>query len=865
MTSIIPDQLNIIIRSSIPGFQKIQYKPEMSLKDAGRDDNSVRFNPLYRLNKAAIDKIPEKLRMKQFFNKSLFQSLLYSLKQTPYNNLVQATRAGNVDNNIHLTLQTIFPTNSVIYINKQPYVIADLQWSSGDWKISTKYKQQDVDLDRITDPYLYQTLLGQSLATGEQQLETIPQSVVYGANFTGPKNVGSGIKTQQNQQTINTKSSSGITSNVQSQPVPQSVKNNTYPTISYPPPIKPKQPAGLILPPPTPEQTPSTTPSTTPSPSQTQDIADTGRFELLPDVPDYPPPPVPPPVPPAQQIANTVVQQDSQLNCSTLPANNINNSESKTLRNYFSNKVFYGAINAVFNSMNENSKEYIRNFYLQTTTIDVQSSTQNLSVAAYSQSVDNTSVIKAISDGSCLFDAVSKAINTYNCQPNILQKEKITYGIYGVKQFFTINSLREIALQYFKGLGKAEQTLLFQLSNTYAHELNNQMDAKIKTNQGLLVDQNEYMATLLTIYGNSDDNFLVYKPTTFPTKLQEQTNPFRSITMTELESYFMSTDYWGNYIAMNALCKILRVNTVVFKKEQNAAGMTNYKFKYGNVKTDENCPLVLFLINYSMHFESIQFRYLHKTVNLAKKNRLQSMVKTNSKLISIFDTRDHTYYPPIHMLYLLYGEIYSRVQDKTNFLLYPEFMYIINNASTQLIQNGNIAYNNSFEQLFGQPNVQQIAGAYNSPYYSRYNSPYRAPQYNSPYNSPYRAQQYNMYNRPYLARNMMKRTEPEISKIAYDIIIDMELRPGKSLTPKEMSEAKCNSRWSAVRKAYAEFMGIPYIIKPDYSVYNKKPTDDKNKASTTNKNPSPKPNPNANQNTKRNNRYPINNQTRRYR
>ena len=64
----IPNELKITINTSIPGFQSIRYKPSMTLKD-DKDSNSVRFNPLVKLDKSVIEKVPENLRIKEFFNK----------------------------------------------------------------------------------------------------------------------------------------------------------------------------------------------------------------------------------------------------------------------------------------------------------------------------------------------------------------------------------------------------------------------------------------------------------------------------------------------------------------------------------------------------------------------------------------------------------------------------------------------------------------------------------------------------------------------------------------------------------------------------------------------------------------------------
>jgi hypothetical protein len=49
--SIIPNQLNITIRTSIPGYQKVNYNPSMTIPEISKDDQVVRFNPLIKLDK----------------------------------------------------------------------------------------------------------------------------------------------------------------------------------------------------------------------------------------------------------------------------------------------------------------------------------------------------------------------------------------------------------------------------------------------------------------------------------------------------------------------------------------------------------------------------------------------------------------------------------------------------------------------------------------------------------------------------------------------------------------------------------------------------------------------------------------------
>ena len=44
----------------------------------------------------------------------------------------------------------------------------------------------------------------------------------------------------------------------------------------------------------------------------------------------------------------------------------------------------------------------------------------------------------------------------------------------------------------------------------------------------------------------------------------------------------------------------------------------------------------------------------------------------------------------------------------------------------------------------------------------------------------------------------------------------MELHPGTSLTPQQISQSKCSNRYNSIRKSFAEFTGRPYVIPPVY-------------------------------------------------
>ena len=45
----------------------------------------------------------------------------------------------------------------------------------------------------------------------------------------------------------------------------------------------------------------------------------------------------------------------------------------------------------------------------------------------------------------------------------------------------------------------------------------------------------------------------------------------------------------------------------------------------------------------------------------------------------------------------------------------------------------------------------------------------------------------------------------------------MELHKGTTLSKEERKNIKCRKKWNAVRKAYSEFIGKPYILPPVYT------------------------------------------------
>jgi hypothetical protein len=72
---------------------------------------------------------------------------------------------------------------------------------------------------------------------------------------------------------------------------------------------------------------------------------------------------------------------------------------------------------------------------------------------------------------------------------------------------------------------------------------------------------------------------------------------------------------------------------------------------------------------------------------------------------------------------------------------------------------------------------------------------------------------------------MVKRNQDyDPSKLAYSITIYMELYPGTSIPEGELKKLQCSSKWNAVKKAWSDFTGKPYVITPVYSMLDKNKT-----------------------------------------
>jgi hypothetical protein len=93
-----------------------------------------------------------------------------------YKTLEEAKRAGIIDRNIMMTLNTLFATDTVIYINGQPYTIYAFSWN-GEWQIDTKLPKNLEQGPSMYRSDLYNKYTEEEKQSATSELNLIPKNV----------------------------------------------------------------------------------------------------------------------------------------------------------------------------------------------------------------------------------------------------------------------------------------------------------------------------------------------------------------------------------------------------------------------------------------------------------------------------------------------------------------------------------------------------------------------------------------------------------------------------------------------------------------------------------------------------------------
>jgi hypothetical protein len=790
----IPNQLKITINTTIPGSQRLQYIPSMTMPNSTKE--TVKFNPLIKLKESVLQKVPEDLRVKEFFDSGLFDSLLnaHGFQKSP--SLAKATFDGYVDNNINITLKTLFPTKSTIYIHGDPYVIADLQWKKGDWKIETKPIKRKVNTTHF-NPYFQNSIMQDEINRAENQLQALPIDVAYGPNYDGviPKAVPAEASVVQ---------VPIVPVKIVPKPAPEPEPEPEPEPIPKPePPPKPPKPE------PNPSTELITLPKPEPEPEPELDSIKDKEFIALPA-----PGPSPNPKPQNEFLALPAPEKVEELAEDTTPSPFIQLESSRIntskLRQFFKQPDFYKLINYIYKDLNANGKELIYKHFLSTTSINVRDDAENLSAAAYKQTVEGVRVNSNTGAGDCFFIAVADAINYHNYNnPN----NKIISNKFGIgNMIFTQSYLRSIVYEFITEQPPEWGTNMLAIAAVSAERLNTLFSDQLKTLE-LVSKENgdsdevtpEAYMDLVNSYYTLDDNFLVKKTDRVPIHVDDKYTPYSVMGKSDnIKNYILSNSYWADQTAITAICSKLKLNVITLQYNLNKATNTMvWSIPFSHLLDQEynEWTKYLFLYNYKSHYELITFDFkIIRMVKDAKTNKIK--YPTTIARVSIFDrntsTTMPTKMPPIYILFLIYAVYYFRIdaETKKHFALFLPIFQMMD-ASVKLI--------------LASPNANEFI-TYFTKYFPTATFPTKSVKLITGGASHKKATTIN-----------------EVVNICYAINIQLQLVKGKTATDKELQNSKCQGKIILINKSWAAVTGQTYKPAPDYSQYaSKNNTTEKN-------------------------------------
>lgn len=130
----VPDELDIILHTSVPLLGKFYYSPDMSIKNEKLiTQKDLIFNPLIKLDPNSLKDIPDyEQRVSHFFNRTSYESMVYNyssmslLKLSKYD-IKKKTNSlqynDNINNNLSFVLDTIFEPGQTLYLGGKSFTI----------------------------------------------------------------------------------------------------------------------------------------------------------------------------------------------------------------------------------------------------------------------------------------------------------------------------------------------------------------------------------------------------------------------------------------------------------------------------------------------------------------------------------------------------------------------------------------------------------------------------------------------------------------------------------------------------------------------------------------------------------------------
>lgn len=169
--------LSIYINPNIP------FSPKMLDKNAKSGvvnfDGTIQLNPQVVYEKPPSE--PRAFIYNKFFDETAFHKMVADsvrglTRGQTYKTLEEAKRAGIIEKNIMITLNTLFATDTIIYINGQPYTIYAFSWN-GEWQIDTKLPKNLEQGPSMYRSDLYNKYTEQEQQSAASELNLIPKNV----------------------------------------------------------------------------------------------------------------------------------------------------------------------------------------------------------------------------------------------------------------------------------------------------------------------------------------------------------------------------------------------------------------------------------------------------------------------------------------------------------------------------------------------------------------------------------------------------------------------------------------------------------------------------------------------------------------
>ena len=138
----VPVRIGGTVFTTVPGYQNMQISPSMFgiPKDKSRREKIIRINPTVKLSHSVVNMAPEEDRKRQFFDYGLFYTLnsraanqeLMGISNISFK---KSVKSHIIDNNIKITIDTLFAPGTVIYLGSEPYTVYSANFDETKWRL----------------------------------------------------------------------------------------------------------------------------------------------------------------------------------------------------------------------------------------------------------------------------------------------------------------------------------------------------------------------------------------------------------------------------------------------------------------------------------------------------------------------------------------------------------------------------------------------------------------------------------------------------------------------------------------------------------------------------------------------------------